>query len=315
MRRGSLSLSVAGPNVWCMGAEATTGVQADKALRKARVTGQAVKIAAVALSTGVLLLLGSALLHGHAPDWVTDPLREMGALLFVTSTLTLVWDLRGRRLLTEEVMASAGLASEIRQAGLLHVTDSYLADVEWSSLLKSAAEVDLFFSYASTWRNTHATDLRSLVARKNTRLRVVLPDPTDPALMKELAGRYDYTKVALVDRVNEAINDFGVMSQAAHESSRVDVRLTRRAPVFSYYRFDRTTISVLYAQVPGRTPVPTFVSEKGGRLSEFFDSQFTTLWESATQVSEHGTLAKAKATRTRRPAKVLVANPAAEEAK
>lgn len=252
-------------------------------LSKARVNIRAGVLAAVAVVLGVALLVTATLLEDHAgaPKWVTTPLREMGALLFVTSVLTLAWDIRGKRILADEVLAAAGVAAEVRQAGLLHVTDSYLDGVEWKKLLSNSREVDLFFSYASTWRNAHATEMRSLVLSQGATLRVILPDPGDRALMADLASRYGYEQAAMVDRVRDAINDFQGLKQAAKNGSTVEVRFTTRAPVFSYYRFDKTTVSALYAQVLGRVPVPTFVSERGGRLSEFFDQQFVSLWESA----------------------------------
>jgi hypothetical protein len=84
--------------------------------------------------------------HAHGPSAWDSVLREGGALLFVTATLSVVWDLRGRRQLTNEVLSAAGLSKAITDAGLTELTTHY-AEIDWNGLLNRASHVDLFFAY------------------------------------------------------------------------------------------------------------------------------------------------------------------------
>jgi hypothetical protein len=237
---------------------------------------------------GLLVLLGAGLLYlsheleGHkGPNPGDTTLREVGALLVVTGVLSVFWELRGRRALTNEVLSAAELSSDITTAGLKRIATHYL-DVEWDGLLNEANHVDLFFTYARTWRNTHAAGLRRLVAREGTRLRVILPDRENPALMAQLAAKFSYTTSELQDHIDNAESDFANLSRQAVAGATVELRRTAEFPVFSYYRLDRRCFSVLYSQAPGRVEIPTFECEQGGTLASFFRDQFDKLWGSAS---------------------------------
>jgi hypothetical protein len=234
---------------------------------------------------GFLVLLGSGLLFlSHVLEGSTGPspgdttLREGGALLLVTGALSVLWELRGRRALTDEVLAAADLSSDITKAGLRRIVMRYL-DIEWDSLLNEASEVDLFFVYGQTWRNTHAAGLRRLISREGTRLRVILPDRDNQALMAQLADKFRYTPSELQDHIDNAESDFANLSRQAAPQAAVELRRTSEFPVFTYYRFDRRCFGVLYSQTEGRVEVPTFECEQGGTLSGFFAGQFDALWD------------------------------------
>jgi hypothetical protein len=112
----------------------------------------ALKLAVGVIVLGIFLMWLSA--HLQEPSGASSleaTVREIGALLFVTGTLTVFWDLRGRRALTNEVLAAANLSSDVTESGLTRITTRYL-DVEWDALLEQSAHVDLYFAYAKTWR-------------------------------------------------------------------------------------------------------------------------------------------------------------------
>jgi hypothetical protein len=232
--------------------------------------------ALVLVGGGILFLAGE--IEHETSAAVHETVRDVGALVFAAGILSVGWELLGRRALTEEVLAAADLSSDIRNAGLKRVATHYL-DVEWDGLLADARHVDLFFTYGQTWRNTHATGLRNLVARDATRLRVVLPDRDDEGLMLQLASKFKYDVSDLRDLIDKAELDFVNVARQAAESSSVELRRTPQFPVFSYYRLDRRCFGVLYSQAPGRVDVPTFECEEGGGLASFFRGQFDRLWE------------------------------------
>jgi hypothetical protein len=253
-----------------------------RSLAKALVDLIAWQIGVVLVALGVGLLYLSHELEGtKGPSSGDTTLREVGALLVVTGVLSVFWELRGRRALTNEVLSAAELSSDITTAGLKRIATHYL-DVEWDGLLNEANHVDLFFAYARTWRNAHVAGLRRLVAREGTRLRVILPDRDNPALMAQLAAKFDYTTSELQDHIDNAESDFVNLSRQAVPLATVELRRTTEFPVFSYYRLDRRCFGVLYSQAPGRVEVPTFECEQGGTLASFFRDQFDKLWESAS---------------------------------
>jgi hypothetical protein len=219
------------------------------------------------------------------PDALISTLRGLASLFIVTGAVSILWDLRGRRALTNEVLSAAQLSSEVRVAGLCRVAPRYL-DVEWEQHMASAQHVDLFFAYARTWRATHASELMRLVQRDGTRLRVVLPDLANTDLMRLLAQKFRYTVDQLTEAIRDAESDFANYAQQASERSEVELRRTGEFPVFTYYRFDRTCVAVLYAQAPGRTNVPAFECEQGGSLYAFFRDQFDELWDQSVRPSD-----------------------------
>jgi hypothetical protein len=249
---------------------------------KLRVDLAAWKIGTFFFVVGVVLLYLSASNEGpHGPGALDTTIREAGALLFVTGVLGVFWDLLGRRALTTELLTAAELSGDITTAGLKRIATHYL-DVEWDGLLEGANHVDLFFSYARTWRATHATPLRHLVARDGTRLRVVLPDRENAPLMEALAAKFRYQVSELARHIEDAESDFANLARQAADGATVELRRTTEFPVYSYYRLDRRCFVVFYSQAPGRVDVPTLECEQGGTLSGFFRGQFETLWDQSS---------------------------------
>jgi hypothetical protein len=239
------------------------------------------QIATIFVVAGLVLLVLSTVFEGDdGPSAFTVIVRELGGLLVVTGAVSVLWELRGRRAFTAEVLAAAQLSTEVQNAGIRRVANRY-RDLDWDAHLASAQDVDLFFAYAATWRANHATALAQLVRRRSTSLRVVLPDPDDVALITQLAQQFDYSHEKLYGLIKDAQADFESLGRQAHESSTVELRWTRQFPIYTYYRFDRVCACVFYAQAKGRTEVPSIEFEQGGSLSAFFHEQFERLWKAA----------------------------------
>jgi hypothetical protein len=253
-----------------------------QALSRVVVNLAAWQIATFLAVVGVGLLLWSEDLTGHDPPTAVEAtIREAGALLLVTGTLALLWELRGRRALTREVLAAADLSDEIIRSGLTRVTERYLQDVEWNTLIASAQEIDLFFSYAQTWRHTHEPALRAFVARPGTTLRVVLPDRTDTVVLEALARKYNYRPGKIDGRIEDAESDLIALKTEAHASSSVTVKRLNDVPVFAYYRFDGSCVVTMYSQIHERGGVPTFVCGRTGSFYKYFQRQFEGVLASA----------------------------------
>lgn len=233
------------------------------------------------------VIVGAAALYlsakwegAHGPSASDSVLREGGALLFVTAALSAVWNLRGRRQLTSEVLSAAGLSKAITDAGLTELTTHY-AEIDWNGLLDRASHVDLFFAYAATWRAYHDAALRKLVKREGARLRVILPDREDEAQVKQLAARFGASDAEIGQKIKDAEDAFARLSGESGQHATVELRVTRAFPVFTYYRFDGRCIGVLYSQAGERVEVPAFECQRGGTLHKFFSDQFKALWNDA----------------------------------
>lgn len=203
-------------------------------------------------------------------------LRELGALLLVTVIITILWDLVGKRAFLDEVCAKARVSAEIRLAGISSVTTSYnLSEIDWGSLFKNVKKLDLFFSYARTWRNTHLQELKRLAASKGARIRVVLPDPGDDLTVRDLARRFDCSTTELVSRIEEAAAFFrNLRPSSGSDGAQVIVWFLPAAPLYAFYRFDRVVVLTLHGHRRERAPFPTFVCEQDGTLYEYVRQEF-----------------------------------------
>ena len=202
-------------------------------------------------------------------------LGQVGGLLLATGLLAVAWDLFGRRSLANEVLAKAGLSADVVRAGIVRVTDQYLAEVEWASLFRDVNRLDIFVAYAATWRNTHRANLQEVAGRPGARIRVFLPDPRDPQTVAVLADRFHMQPDALIIKINEAIQDF--RSLAVPGGATVEVWVHAGDAVFSCYRFDSRAVLTLYSHgQERRTQVPTFVID-GGTLLEFVYNELTAI--------------------------------------
>lgn len=216
---------------------------------------------------GGLLMWWSGTSEWKSNGQVQAFLGQVGGLLLATGLLAVAWDLFGRRSLADEVLAKAGLSADITRAGIVRVTDQYLAQVEWTSLFRDVTRLDIFVAYGATWRNTHRASLQQVARRPGARIRVFLPDPGDDRTVAVLADRFHMQPDALVGKINEAVRDF--RSLAVPGGAELEVGLHAGDSVFSFYRFDSKAVLTLYSHgQERRTQVPTFVMD-GGELFEF----------------------------------------------
>lgn len=215
-----------------------------------------------------------------SPAW-SSLVTNVGGLVFATSLITVGWELTGKRSFAAEVMAMAGLGSDVSRAGISTVTDQYLDDVEWDELFRGAEKVDIVVAYANTWRHAHWARLVRLAATKGARLRVFLPDPDDQPTMDALARRFNSTTPEITSKVREAIHDFSSLSTTA--GAEVSVHTRPGDMLFSCYRFDGSAVLTLYSHRRSRTSVPTWVVRQG-TLFQFVYEEVSAIKEQSTLV-------------------------------
>lgn len=115
-----------------------------------------------------LVAVGILALYISETKWLADymawkaTISQIGGLLLATGLLAIIWDLAAKRAFANEMFSIARIATDIKEAGVERVSLRYLQDVEWDRLFESAREIDIFVSYASTWRKVHDTRLTLL---------------------------------------------------------------------------------------------------------------------------------------------------------
>jgi hypothetical protein len=236
----------------------------DKPYRQLTTTKTAL-IAVLVAGCGLFLLY----LGGLDLPWegVKALLNNLGSAFIVSVALTLLWELWGRRAFSREILETARTATEIEAAGLVRVGTNYVEDPDWEELFRNVRKLDVFVSYARTWRNAQMSRLTQLASRNDARIRVFLPDPTDTATIAHLADRFSMDEGELVAAIKQAKKEFSDLAQPG--GAKVEVYYRPGDIVFSCYRFDTTAIIVLYSHSRRRSQVPTLVCRDGGSLYQF----------------------------------------------
>jgi hypothetical protein len=221
---------------------------------------------------GLGLILASILWLQDYPVWQALS-REAGALLLVSGVIALLWDLLGKRALLDEVLAKAQLSRDIDEAGVSRITGTFQsAKLDWSSYFRTVNNLDIFVSYARSWRNNHLEELKRVAGKKNACIRVILPDPEHKQTVLELSRRFDYDPGHLVNLIEEAKVEFDRLRSPS--GGKVEVWFLPIAQTFSFYIFDHVAVIALYTHRRERLPVPTLVCDKGGWLHEYVRKEF-----------------------------------------
>jgi hypothetical protein len=190
-------------------------------------------------------------------------------------------ELRRRRRLT------AQLTADVRAAGLLRIGANYLNDLEWDGLFADAHELDIFAAYGQTWRNLHARQLHHLAERPGTRIRVFLPDTTDPSTMSVLADRFAIAPDELIRRIEATRDDYEKMRQPG--GARIEVYYRPGDRIFSFYRFDETAVIGFYSHNPNRlASIPAFVCTAPGGLYQFVSDELRAIEQQSRIAPETG---------------------------
>lgn len=208
-------------------------------------------------------------------DWFTKhsalqtTVNQLGGLLITIGGLAILWDLRGKRDIMEEVLEKVRIGSDVSAAGIDRVTMKYLDDIQWDDLFRSARHLAVFISYGSSWRKVQWTKLEAFAATRGNRLQLFLPDPDDELTMAVLAKRYDYSLDKIRSAVREAAQEFATLGKS--RACQADIRIYYRAgdPTYTCYHFGDKVLVTLYSNKRARGEVPAILVGQG-TLRDFF---------------------------------------------
>ncbi|OBK41542.1 hypothetical protein A5659_10030 [Mycobacterium sp. 1165196.3] len=211
--------------------------------------------------------------------------NQLGGLLITIGGLAILWDLRGKRDIMEEVLEKVRIESDVSTAGIDRVTMKYLDGINWDDLFRNARNISVFISYGSSWRKYNWTRLENFAATKGNRLRLFLPDPDDDMTMSVLAKRYDYSPDKVRTAVREAAEEFAKLGI----SSEADIRIYYRAgdPTFTCYHFDDKVLVTFYSNKRARGDVPTILVGQG-TLRDFFVQELAAIENQSRSVPLDG---------------------------
>jgi hypothetical protein len=195
-------------------------------------------------------------------------LEQLGALLIVTSCLSILWELLGKRAFAKEVLDSTRMVTEIDSAGIKRITNQFYDESMWRECFRGTEKLDIFAAYASTWRNTYMPLLQEIARKPKGRIRVYLTDPEDSSILATLAQRFGTQPERLKEKIWDTRDAFEALRVEGGAS--IEVLYWRGDRVFTFYRFDNRVVLALYQHSGQRSPsLPTIVCENGGSLFQF----------------------------------------------
>ena len=232
-------------------------------------TLQTVLVAAVVAAIGAGLLYAG----GRADWWSNRPslqalINNLGGALIVSVALGALWELFGKRTFAREILETARTSTDVEAAGLTRIGSRYLDDPDWEHLFRTVRKLDISVAYARTWRHSNVSRLQAVAARPDARIRLYLPDPSDPKTVNLLADRFNQTPDELVAAIMEAQREFEALRRP--RGAEITVHHRRGDLLFSWYRFDGTAVLTLYSHSGERvSAVPTLVFTEGGSLYQY----------------------------------------------
>jgi hypothetical protein len=238
-----------------------------------RVNLRTLLLSLVAFVVGVGVMFSSQSIDAAGYHKTAALLREGGAALCISVALAVLWDLAGKRAFADEILAKAGMSRDLADAGIEVVSASFQDErIRWDQLFKNSCKLDMFISYGHTWRNTHLQQLDKLLSDEDAKLRVVLPDPNDQAIVEALAVRFESDPEKVKQDIEQATAFFKQRKERA--KGTVEIYHTRIEPLFSFYRFNHKAVFALYNHRLGRIPVPVFVCDADGFLFDYLTEEF-----------------------------------------
>lgn len=233
-------------------------------------------VSVVMFIVGVSFLIVSEKYSFEPGDgWIKSVLSNFGALLIASVSIALLWELFSKRAFLDELLAKTGLAEEIRGVGMVGISLNPVKGADFPKLIRSAERLDMFVCYANTWRAIYEEDLRVLASKKGCRIRLIVPNPDNEEIMKDLANRFNAQQASVMKgRIEQAIKDYiALFSSVGNPNLDFSVWIHDETPVTSFYRFDRFGVVTLYKHAKGRGNAPTLVVERGGELYNYIESE------------------------------------------
>lgn len=234
------------------------------------------------IASGCIFLIGAGLLiaaekftYGDGYLWMKSVVSNLGGLLVASVAIAMLWELFSKRSFLDELLEKTGLAEDLRNVGITGISLNPVRGPDFPTLIKSSERLDIFVCYANTWRANFEKDLKTLAAKKNCRIRLIIPNPENQIIMEDLAKRFNATDAAAIkSRIVDAIEEYkSLFASVNNETLNFSIWVHNKTPLTSFYRFDRNAVITLYKHAGGRGETPTLIAERGGGLYSFIENE------------------------------------------
>lgn len=227
----------------------------------------------------ILLLLSERITFEPGYSWIKSSISNFGGLLVATISIATLWELFSKRSFLDELLEKTAFAEDIRSTGLMGISMNPVRGPDFTKIIRNAERLDIFVCYANTWRATYEEDLRYLASKKKTRIRLIVPDPDNTEIMKELAHRFKVSdEKHMADRVLHAIEEYKALFLSPKNTTLdFSIWVHNETPITSFYRFDKCAILTLYKHAKGRGNVPSLIAERGGSLYGYIEAEVDSL--------------------------------------
>ncbi|MFG2552901.1 hypothetical protein [Streptomyces sp. NPDC048581] len=227
-------------------------------------------ISVISLLVGILLLYVSGLPWFDEHPTFGTLANQFGGLVIASVTLAVLWELVGKRSFSREMLEILRLKNDVDTAGLEAIGTDYVKVFDWENRLETAKNLDVFAAWATTWRNTHQARLTRVASRSDAKIRICLPDPSNPDCVKLFATRFNMTEDRVRSKLTEAIDGYKALDGSSG-SGRVEIYVSPVFRAFTAYRIDGHFIVSLYHHKDSRSgSIPALSCREGGSLYEFF---------------------------------------------
>jgi hypothetical protein len=151
-------------------------------------------------------------------------------------------------------------------------------EIDWRGLFANARRLDLLFAYAQTWRHNNIIELEQLIERRNSRIRLLLPDPQYQLAVTVLARRSECDEGELKRRILEAADQFKDLGKRPESRGVVQVKYLKFIPLYGLFSFDSGSVLVLHSHREGRHGNPTFLLQDG-TIGTYLAREFEALFK------------------------------------
>jgi hypothetical protein len=263
----------------------------------------------VVVASSVVSIVVGAFIVWAASDWKFVPVgAAVGTSILAVGALALASELTTRRTTLRETFAMVNLRDEITAAGMTALYSSRdVLDRVFPHKVSRAKKIDLMFVSASSWMSNNQEPLKRMLARGG-RVRLLVPDPGDDELLRQLLTRFDYPSLeGLRTDVQYTVNlAQGIAASYPERASKVPGRLAgvgkglaiRRltiVPTYSFYRVDALGVMRVHEVRKGKAPQsPVLVFERKGTLHNFTRKDFRELFGNAAALERPEAAGQAK---------------------
>jgi len=239
--------------------------------------------------------LGICNFIGYAPsDWVSS--ATLAALGVVTID-ALRQRHNSKKIKDQLLLLNSQTASMSEKISLSHLISftglvgikNQSREIDWDDMFENVSEIDLFFTYARTWRNANNNLLYKFARKNDSRLRVILPDPNNVVILSELSNRFSKSSEEFRNLINEAKEEYAKVQIFAKQCNggSVEVWYTSVTPMYSLYRFDRTVLISLGSYKPIKGNVPHLIADRRGTLYQFVREEIDALLNGDSRQLSH----------------------------